>query len=108
MSDSENYALNAKPAIYTEAEMQQAKDDLETLKTDFNQYRTMMQNRRWNAERIINYIDHNVITMQHLQTLCDTNPIFADGYNHKQILYTLCTLTDDNISKIKALRESQE
>lgn len=106
MSDS-NYALSAEPTIYTEAEMQQVKDALEALKTDFNDYRTMMQNRRWNAERIINYIDHNVITMQHLQILCNTNPIFLNGYTHKQVFDMLCTLTDDNISKIKALRESQ-
>lgn len=107
MSDSENYALNTNPAIYTEAEMQHVRDALETLRNDFNNYRTMMQERGWNAQRIINHIDHNVVTMQHLQVLCNTNPIFSDGYNHKQVSDMLCTLTDDNISKLKALRESQ-
>lgn len=107
MSDSENYALNAKPLIYTEAEMEIMVTKLDTLQTDFNNYRTMMQDRAYDAERIIKEIRRNVETERQLQILCLDNPIFSQDYNRTQVQGVLLILNDDNLTKLKLLIETQ-
>ena len=107
MNDSENYALNAKPAIYTEAEMQHVRDTFKSLQTDFNNYRTMMQDRAWDAGRIITEITHNVETERQLQTLCTNNSVFSQDYNRAQVRDVLLILNDDNLTKLKLLIETQ-
>ena len=107
MSDSENYALNAKPPIYTETEMEIMFTKLNTLQTDFNNYRTMMQDRAWDAGRIITEIRHNVETERQLQILCTNNSVFSQDYNRARVRDVLLILNDDNINKLKLLIETQ-
>lgn len=107
MSDSENYALNAKPPIYTEAEMEIMVTKLDTLQNDFNYYRTTMQDRKWDARRLITNITQNVETVRQLQILCRNNSVFSQDYNRARVGDLLLILNDDNIDKLKQLEETQ-
>lgn len=109
------YALLSEPAIYTEAEMkimvdklQDANERLETLRTDFNNYRAMMQERAWKAQGIFLGIDRNVQAAEQLHFLIGNSATFMEGYNNARVAEVLFLLTEDNIAKLKELKESQE
>lgn len=115
MNDTPNYAVIAEPAIYTEQEMkvvvdklQDANERLEKLRTDFNNYRSMMQDRAWEAQRIFLDIDRNVQAAEQLHFLIGNSATFMEGYNHVRVTEVLFLLTEDNIAKLKELKESQE
>jgi hypothetical protein len=101
------YALTCEPSIYTEKEMQIMFTKLETLKTDFDYYRTTMQDRAWDAKRILTEIRHNVETERQLQILCTNNSVFSQDYNRARVRDVLLILNDDNINKLKLLEETQ-
>ena len=109
-----NYAIEAEPAIYTEQEMkivldklQDANERIETLRTDFNNYREMMHERGYNARNILFDIDRNVETARNLHLLCSNTETFMTGYNNARVSEVLQLLTEDNILKLKNLKESQ-
>ena len=106
--------MKAEPAIYTEQEMkivldklQDANERLETLRTDFNNYREMMHERGYNARNILFDIDRNVETARNLHLLCSNTETFMTGYNNARVSEVLQLLTEDNILKLKNLKESQ-
>lgn len=114
MNDTPNYAVVAEPAIYTEAEMQiivdklqDANERLETLRTDFNNYRAIGQERGWNLQRFLTELNHNSETALKLHNLCHNNSAFMAGYNNARVSDVLHLLTEDNIAKLKELKESQ-
>ena len=115
MNDTPNYAVVAEPAIYTEQEMtivrrelERFQELLETLRTDFNNYKHMIQDRAWNAKRILIDLDHNVATACSLHVLCNSNAMFLDGYNNARVSEVLHLLSIDNVAKLKSLQSSQE
>ena len=108
------YALLSEPAIYTEAEMQimvdklqDANERLETLRTDFNNYRAIAQERGWNLQRILVEINRNSEIALKLHNLRVNNAAFMEGYNNARVAEVLHLLTEDNIAKLKELKESQ-
>lgn len=115
MNDSTNYAVVAEPAIYTEQEMKiirfeldQAHETIKTLRGDFNNYRSMMQDRAWKAQGIFLGIDRNVQAAEQLHFLISNSATFMEGYNNARVSEVLSLLTQDNIAKLKELKESQD
>jgi len=118
MNDSSNignYALNAEPAIFTQQEMTIARmeisrlnDELDTLRSEFNLYRRKIEDRGWNAKRILDDLTMNVETMRLLHRLCDNNAAFTEGYNNARVSEVLSLLTEDNTTKLHNLQFPQE
>ena len=109
------YALTCDPPCYTEQEMNtirfeldQAHETIKTLRTDFNNYRAMMQDRAWKAQGIFLGIDRNVQAAEQLHFLVGNSATFMEGYNNARVAEVLFLLTEDNIAKLKELKESQE
>ena len=114
MNDTPNYAVVAEPAIYTEQEMkvvvdklQDANERLVTLGTDFDNYRARAQERKWNLQRILVEINRNSEIALKLHNLRVNNAAFMEGYNNARVAEVLDLLTEDNIAKLKELKESQ-
>jgi len=111
MNDSTNYAVNAEPAIYTQQEMtvvrmeiSRLNDELDTVRSEFNVYRRKIEDRGWNAKRILDSLTMNVETMRLLHRLCDNNAVFSEGYNNARVSEVLSLLTEDNTTKLHDLQ----
>lgn len=103
-----NYAIEADPALYTEQEVQKIREELETLRIDFNNYRALMQERKWNLQHILADTNRNLEIALKLHNLCVNSASFIEGYNNARVLEVLHLLTEDNLAKLKNLKESQD
>ena len=110
-SNERPYALTCDPPCYTETEMKIVRmeitrlhDELDTVRTEFNDYRRKIEDRGWNAKRILDELTMNVETMRLLHRLCDNNAVFSEGYNNARVSEVLSLLTEDNTTKLHNLQ----
>ena len=115
MNDSTNYAVTAEPTIYTVAEMKVVRDELnisngiiESLRSQFFDYKYKIQDKGWKAQSIVLDLDRNIQAAEQLHLLCGNSETFMEGYNNARTSEVLFLLTQDNMLKLKELKELQE
>ena len=115
MNDSTNYAVTAEPTIYTEAEMKVVRDELnisngiiESLRSKFFDYKYKIQDKGWKVQNIVLDLDRNVKVAEQLHLLCGNSATFMEGYNNERTSEVLFLLTQDNMLKLKELKELHE
>jgi len=89
-------------------ELNKANEIIESLRSQFFDYKYKIQDKGWKVQTILLDIDRNVKVAEQLHFLCGNSATFMEGYNNARTSEVLFLLTQDNMLKLKELKELQE